>query len=253
MRPIAPYNLTLQDAPMLNYNDKGFTLIELLTVVAILAAVAAIGVQSLIGVDNQTEERLVLTEMQRIASAVSQFKHDTGFWPRTGNFARTAQGGQVSNTVNEERFRSPANFSQLYELPINAAGDAVMPYNPQTGRGWNGPYLSIALEGAVSIGDDCRFDGANAGGSDICFPDNGDVINDILAVADPFTATPNGDYFIWRSPVSSTFLNRGRPYLLFTEAGAELNVEGCFTPCLVSFGPDNIYEGGDGDDIVLNF
>jgi prepilin-type N-terminal cleavage/methylation domain-containing protein len=237
-----------------NHYSQGFTLIELLTVLAILVAIATIGIQNFSGVDNQSGDSLVRTEMLRIAESVKQFKNDTGFWPRTGVFARELQGGLVSDTINENWFRSPANFSQLFVEPVDGALNPIMPWDMENSKGWRGPYLSNSSEGVVDIGDECRFDGTDSAGTGLCDPLGGTILNDIPAIADPYTAEPVGNYLAWQSVSSATILVRGRPYLLFIDDGAaDPVVAGCIVPCLVSFGSNKNYDTGAADDIVLNF
>lgn len=227
--------------------EAGFTLIELLVVVSVLIAVSVIAAPSIIGVVDSAQQNLATTEMRRLADGILRFRQDTGFFPRQGPFALTGDGGQVVADPAEP-LNVPANLVQLIEAPVDGTANPILPWNTDTGRGWNGPYVTTFGEGTVTVGEDFAANGAIANG-----PLSG-TARRITGVADPFDRPPEGAYLEWEEPISGRAVPaRGRPYALFVDPGADANVDGCLAPCLLSFGPNGRYEAGTGDDIVLNF
>lgn len=221
----------------------GFTLIELMVVAAVLVAVAMIGVSAIVDTSEVAEEQLVLQEMREVAEAIVQFRSDTNYYPKQGPFAAATVPSGTGPLA------SPANMIQLFESPEDAVGNDLMPWNPDTGRGWRGPYLSDFGEGTVTVGSNFV--------SSAQTPFAGPAAR-VTAVADPFEAAPSGTYFAWQEPISGRNVERrGAPYMLFLDAAAGTpgtpgNIDGCVRPCLLSLGPNGTYEAGGGDDLVLN-
>ncbi|MEM7173182.1 MAG: hypothetical protein AAF530_23665 [Pseudomonadota bacterium] len=225
----------------------GLTLLELLVVVAILAATATIGVLALDNTGQVTQERLVTHEMRELAKAIQNFRQDTGFYPKTGPFA----AAQVALPGDIGLLNSPANMVQLFREPVDGDDNPIMPWNPDSGRGWRGPYSSDFGEGNVIVGEGF----VDASDTD---PLAGDAIT-VIGVADPFEFASE---FIWARPfeiptaddVDDAPTLRGSPYLLFLENDQATEIERCQAPCLVSLGPDGVYDQGaaDTDDIILN-
>jgi prepilin-type N-terminal cleavage/methylation domain-containing protein len=224
-----------------------FTLLELLFVVLILCIVGAGAVLITDSVQGYVSEELVQCEVRAVRDALLRFKDDTGFMPKCGPFALVLDGGRVPcPDVGRAWFDCPANLCQLFECPRDAAGDPIMPWNADTGRGWRGPYLRRDGEGLVDIGAGLRSDGAGS-------PLRGALLPLVPAVADPFecraVSGPGGSYLRWHAwgdlrPVSG----RGAPYLVF-DLGEPQRTR------LVSLGPNGLYEAVDptrpGDDVVL--
>ena len=219
--------------------DAGFTLLELIIVTAILGTIAG-GAILMVG---QTEEsaqcKIGLVEVCEIREALIQFKKDTGSLPKRGAFALTTEGGSVPvPDEGSEWFHSPANFSQLFKNPLAGTGHPLATWNPDTKRGWRGPYLSTSGEGRVDVGSDLNLDGSGS-------PALGEVIEDVIAIADPFLSHSEGDYFAWSKHSDGSPLNRfGRPYFLFDQDDTQ-------SARLVGLGPNRRYDLGFGDDIVF--
>lgn len=212
---------------------RGFTLLELLVVIVVLAALGG-GVIVSIGNTRESALRQVAQmEMQKIKQALLLYRQDTGNFPALAN---------------------PADFSALY--------DTTQTWEPSTGRGLRGPYLTVSGEGLVDIGDGLAGDGSGS-------PVSGSTLANVRGVADPFvirpaapgsglpcdeTATNSPNYCLldWRTaPGTTTHTRWGRPYLLF-----DLSVPA--RARLVSMGPDGRYDGvnatdcaPNGDDLVL--
>lgn len=232
------------------FGRAGFTLLEIMTVVVLLATVTG-GVLVLFGdVEDDATDQIALSEIQEIRKALWRFKKDTGWLPKQGPFdLETQPGGAVplSNLpgyvpAGQEAawFQTPANFWQLYENPLAGTGHPLEQFNPNTGRGWRGPYLTRTGEGLVDVGDNLQTDGSGN-------PTTGTVLSQVHAVADPFVAQPiNGSYLVWRTEPGDPPLSRwGRPYLLF-------DLDDTSVARLVSMGRNRTYEGGAGDDIVVD-
>ena len=201
----------------------GFTLLELLVVMAIMAIVAGSVIATLGGTGEHATEQVAQAEMAELKKAILQFRRDTGWLPKQGPFSLqglSLQGAAILPSGKDAAwFDSPANFYQLFENPLDPA-HPLAAWNPDTGRGWHGPYLSRGGPMLVTMGQDLEVPG----------------------VADRFAHPPDGGLYAWRT--SQGPLSRwGRPYLLL-----DIDLP---QPYLLSFGPNGRYESGAGDDIVL--
>ncbi len=216
-------------------------------VVSILAATAFVATGAFQGISQQANDGLVRTEMQEIARAIRQFRQDTGYYPKTGPFARVAEGGMVPNSVDSAWFYSPANFSQLFIEPTDGS-TPIMAWDINVGRGWRGPYLKGFSEGFVDIRADINSADSPAGNVS-GDPLSGGDIPDVPGIADPFEhraeSVSSGTLLDWVMTAGGTdpLKTWGRPYLLFDLDSS---------PTLISMGPNGEYNQGGGDDIVLN-
>lgn len=236
-------------APVRAPARAGFTLLELLMVVVILAIVGTGSLLLTRDTHAGIQEDLVAHEARQIREALLQFRRDTGFLPRLGPFALTSdpQPGRVPPPAQGPTwFHSPANFLQLFEEPLDATGAPVMPWDPDVGRGWRGPYLRQDGEGWVVVGSGLLPDGSGD-------PASGPLLPELPALADPFENPPAGPCFVWRLLERGAPLARhGRPYYL-------LRADVPRWARIVSSGPDGRYESqafesdpaSCGDDLVL--
>lgn len=150
--------------------DRGFTLIELLVVCGILAALSYTAWGSYTGILEGAEDDIARAEIQRLADGLRRFKSDTGYYPGQGPFILAAPGTTETvvsstridclpvggvlrawaapdlDTDKDAWFASPANLALLFEAPA-LCGNHPLAYlnrwNPETRRGWHGPYLDI--------------------------------------------------------------------------------------------------------------
>ncbi len=143
---------------------NGFTLIELLVVVSVLAAMAGITSVAMDGYYQEAQEQVSLAEMGEISKAIRRFKHDTGYWPKTGPFSYSSAHTEVPNdqpnglnpvtSYRDNYFNDPANFWWLFEQPRvhiggwNAATDTdddtpLWQWQNEASIGWKGPYLNF--------------------------------------------------------------------------------------------------------------
>ncbi|MEM1159539.1 MAG: prepilin-type N-terminal cleavage/methylation domain-containing protein [Pseudomonadota bacterium] len=259
-------------------SQGGLTLLELLVVLGIIAAVAGIGVQVYTGVNDDAEEALVRSEMRQIVSAIQRFRADTGYFPKQGPFDTTFDGVASTDAGDGDDGtfdQSPANLRQLFEPSFTEFDDAgtrvvrqIMEFDEDSGTGWNGPYVTELDALRVNVGTNLQPSGTG-------FPEQGTFSNGcpldqaacgVRAIGDTFAAQPIGDYFRWVNAGGNVEFdpNLGRPYYYFSADTAVGVVQGCVVPCLVSAGPDGVYEAGDsdgdavddgrgsGDDIVIN-
>jgi prepilin-type N-terminal cleavage/methylation domain-containing protein len=239
----------------------GYTLLELLLVAAILAIVAGAVLLTYEGADETAMLRVARTELTEVRKAILQFRHDTGYLPKTGPFDLVGRGGLIDPTVDAdwpleapgnaaERiawFDSPANFYQLFGLPAAFVSAHNLRFDPNTGHGYRGPYLTRHGEGWVKIGNSLQRNGNGD-------PASGSVIGPMPGVADPFPrAPPSGDLFSWTDTAlaaGATSLELGRPLLYFIATGP---------PCLVCLGPNGEYDSSaagintvsGGDDLAV--
>ncbi len=172
-------------------------------------------------------------------------------------------------------FDSPANFWLLFgrddpcpdtvpstpvldeKSPLCRTGHPLEAWNPNTRRGWRGPYLSRIGEGLVDVGDNLTQAGCGS-------PEAGTVLSQVRGVADPFDARPvnANTYFVWRTLPDDTDATThaddphtkwGRPYLMFDLANNKARIVGLGKNRRFDIG---VEVGGicppDGDDIVLD-
>ncbi|MDR0674123.1 MAG: prepilin-type N-terminal cleavage/methylation domain-containing protein [Zoogloeaceae bacterium] len=142
----------------------GFTLIELLVVCVVLAAIAFIAWGGYAGVEPRARDELAKTQALTLAEALNRFHRDTGYWPGEGPFVPSEDGcgspenGSLTNDpddggppANPSYFKNwqghPANLALLFTKP-NLCKDhplaRLSEWDPDSRRGWNGPYLPLA-------------------------------------------------------------------------------------------------------------
>ncbi|MEM7407951.1 MAG: prepilin-type N-terminal cleavage/methylation domain-containing protein [Pseudomonadota bacterium] len=260
------------------HRQAGFTLLELLVIVAVLIGVATVVSRGLEGTYDNATAQLARAEMREVAEAVRQFREDTGFYPKQGVFDLSSAGGSVdpsgfpgsSAAQRAAWFYSPANLMQLIRQPEASGGTEILPWDPETGRGWRGPYLRY--EGLVDVGDNLQTDGSG----DPVVVDTLQYVH-IPGIGDPFSrepATPDTgtdceevagntncvlDWRAVQDDASAPLTNAetaladfGRPYLYFFDTNVTTNVPACTgVPCLLSTGPNGFYDAGDNDDLVV--
>lgn len=146
--------------------QHGFTLIELLVVVSMLASIATIAVITLDGYEESAQEQLAHAEMKNIASAIYRFKEDTGYFPKEGIFSADKLFGSDSSNA-KDRYMEKSNLGWLFSNPklhdTNGDGDTngsdgdptkVLVWNPNTGRGWHGPYITTESQSKYATAPD---------------------------------------------------------------------------------------------------
>ena len=119
----------------------GFSLLELLVVLSLLVAIAGIGVGVYDGIEEDELNALTRVELQRLASAVSRFHQDTGYWPRQGGICLDASKRSVPCDWNH-------NGIFDWRVLITGTDDSdhkIRPWNTLTQTGWRGPYLGNKL------------------------------------------------------------------------------------------------------------
>lgn len=250
---------------------RGFTLLELLLVVAILAVIGGAALLAFTDVEERVEDQSVRPEMVEIAKALRAFRHDMGDWPRRGLFALAADGGWIDpadddhwpagapagETARAAWLHAPANLYQLLAHgadpwvhavlePVFGAGRIT---DPDTGRGFRGPYLARSGEAWVYVGPNLDIHGDGD-------PATGDASTYLLVagIADPYRRPVHeAPLYRWepvpQAPTENLAL--GQPYFLF--------VGGALGPRLLCLGPNGVYdsasdevnEGGEGDDVVV--
>ena len=277
--------------------NKLFTLVELMVVVLVLSILSSVVIASWDGLISQTSKQLTQIEMNNIRQAIIQFKRDTGHFPGQGPFqsedgdeppsyARArlfindANKGNVTfspiftdfndNTAREQWMLSYANLYQLALQPKDDSGDAVLPYDIDNQRGWNGPYISPSSFNLISIinnsshlsttpdpTDNDHFNQFLTGVNNR--PNsNSDILTQVWGLIDKFNKPQKISNFgeindnlqiydrdeITNANAQDKLLeSRGMPYLLFIDNTTPTNSR------LVSAGENNKY--GDDDDIIV--
>lgn len=260
----------------------GFTLLELLIVVSILAILGGALLTAYQNVDEDAARKVAQHEMLKVKDAILRFKQDTGYLPRQGPFdlappdqcdPLNTNGVVPLPSQGKAWFCSPANFVELHDNPLTGTTHPLRNWNPDTGRGWRGPYLTRGGEGLVDIGDELLADGTGCPTHVVVV-----LLTNVRGVADPFLTGPSvfdippfgippvcrydactnpsqaSCVLDWRTTsADETHIRWGRPYLMF-----DLNNE---KARIVSMGPDGIYAGvnaldpcsppPNADDLVL--
>lgn len=223
-----------------------------MVVVLILSTIAGAVIASFGGVESSARDDLGASELFELRRAVQRFWSDTGHLPRTGPFALTtdpvpgrvstadapwaATGAPTGAAAAAAWLHHPANLWPLYRCPLPAT-DPLATWNPDTRRGWRGPYVSRAGEGEVVVGD--GFDPVTLTWRPVA------LLHRMPAVADPYPAAPlEGAFtqFEWRPWGSATpYVRHGRPYLLILPGPGQDRAE----TRLVGLGPDGVYQSAD--------
>ncbi len=205
--------------------QQGFTLLELLVVVSVLATLAGITAVAMDGYEQDAQEQLVQTEMKRIASAIYRFKEDTGYFPKEGVFP--------DNTNNYD-------LSWLFDSPVSG-GLQVLPWDVNSGRGWNGPYIDVGSQERVSK-TDCDLDLVAAGDTFVGLSDTFER-NIEGAVAECIVVLSEGNF------VPRKFSGKPYEYIKdYTNAVIPECTGGKDCLVLLSYGEDS--SKGSNDDIV---
>lgn len=132
--------------------SHGFTLIELTVVLAVIVTLALILTPAITNFINDARTSRTRNDVQTIASAVTQFYKDTGFFPRW-SVSNNGGAGLAANKV--DLLVSPGNVpaSAQQTLWITGTSDTLTNqlqantpgYTMRTATsqfGWSGPYLS---------------------------------------------------------------------------------------------------------------
>lgn len=231
---------------------SGFTLLELLVVVALIAAIVGAVLMSLENVEEGARNPVAQTELIEISKAIRMYRRDNREYPPQTH---------------------PADFYALLTCPYTATPEKCS-VDPDTGRGWNGPYLQKLGFAYLDIGfhDDGTGKVATTTGADNALaldgtgiPTVGTLKTHVMGKGDTFKHSPAGNFLVWHTcndynnfappddPDCSLALSSwGRPYLLF-------DLEGTY-PRIVSMGPNGVYDGMNAapdtctpknDDLVL--
>jgi prepilin-type N-terminal cleavage/methylation domain-containing protein len=144
-------------------HESGFTLLELLVVVVLLGIFAGGAVVGYDRVQDQARIDATRFEMAEIRKALLQFRRDSGTndFPGQGIYDCDDDPSGDSDTINPDIepnippyvksdqkvawCRHPANFWMLFVDPRGEGWD------PDTHRGWHGPYLQ-RKSGLISYG-----------------------------------------------------------------------------------------------------
>ena len=219
-------------------HSGGFTLLELLVVITLLAILSSVALMSNDGVRDQAEVDATKYEMAELRKALLQFRQDTGAFPGQGVYAcgDLVAGAEAQDAANGAGTwpagapaavvatpapwvawcNSPANLWMLFIDPIPDGSGA---WNPDTKRGWHGPYLTKSGPGYVDVGSE----------------------SNVRGIADGF-ASPA---FLWRvRPTDTETVQAGSPYVLLELAGVDARV--------ASFGPDAADDGVNADKCLPN-
>jgi prepilin-type N-terminal cleavage/methylation domain-containing protein len=227
-------------------SQQGFTLIELLTVITLMTLIVSIAMTSYNGVKDQGRSDITKYELTQIRKALIQFRQDSGThsFPAQGSYDCTDEinGGNDTQANSEFSFpteagstnaekiawcQHPANFWMLFEDPL------AIGWNPDTKRGWNGPYLQ-RKDGFLKLS-------GNTIGLD-------DIANDVWAIANPYVVNQQFTGVQWSfQAAGDVFEQAGAPYVLLVDI---TNTPALYEPRLISAGEDGIFENNSTDDCI---
>jgi len=136
-------------------HETGFTLIELTVVLAVIVTLALILTPSITNFINDSRVARAKTDTQTVASAITQFYKDNGFFPQW-SAANAGGPGLIANKV--DLLVSPGNIPTVASANTWTTGttDTIAnqlindtpAYTMKTSTsafGWNGPYLSSGI------------------------------------------------------------------------------------------------------------
>lgn len=120
------------------YRIQGFTLLELLVVVSLMAVLATVALLANEGVSDQAELDATKVEMAELRKALLQFRRDVGHFPDAAGLI--AEGERLAllsscQSIDNTKINTTAGVS--YDDGCNV-------WNPDTHRGWHGPYVAAA-------------------------------------------------------------------------------------------------------------
>jgi len=215
-------------------SQLGFTLMELLTVITLMALIATVAMTSYEGTQEQGRYDVTKFEMNQIRKALIQFRQDSGSndFPMQGSYdcVDSSDDSKINPNIDPQLpteagttdadkiawCQHPANFWMLFENPL-ATG-----WNPDTKRGWNGPYLQ-RKDGYLTL------DSNTASLTDIANP--------VWAIADPYTAEQTDSGVEWSLTVDGDLLNKAAlPYLFLVDLSND------YQPRIVSASEDGQFE-----------
>jgi prepilin-type N-terminal cleavage/methylation domain-containing protein len=260
---------------------RGFTLIELLVVCSILAALAYTAWGAYIGVEEDSEDIVARSEMLRLVNAIARFHADTGYYPGQGPFAlsssaiseadcSTADGvlrswaDPANDADRDDWFASPANLALLLEAPTLCSKNRqahLARWNPETGRGWHGPYFDRGVRQWVDHGANLNSGGSPLSGSkivDVPAYGNGPrfraaASGDASCTTQASASSGDGCMFGWRTLPRATngyeaqqheLAAHARPFLVFGTSDGD-------HPRVVYLGTDGRYGGTNAADPCL--
>jgi len=112
---------------------QGFSLLELLVVVTLLAVLASVALLANDGVNDQAELDATRYEMAELRKALLQFRRNVGHFPDAAGLI--AADNRLALLINCQ--------ATVAGVSYDAGCDA---WNPDTHRGWHGPYVSSGFD-----------------------------------------------------------------------------------------------------------
>jgi type II secretory pathway pseudopilin PulG len=218
----------------MHVKTRGFTLVEIVTVLSVVMVLALAVSVVFPGAKEGAARSVALHEMQQIREAVLQFRRDTGYFPKQGPFAPWYRGGHVPfDSRGKDWLEHPANLVQLFENPLAGTQHPLAAWNPDTGRGWRGPYLNNRVDVLVESARPSSRTRVSAHGRSLLR---------VPAVVDSFS--PQHRKAGSGPDARSGSIDGGdHPYLL-------LDLDQAAAARVVCTGPNGRYDRG-GDDLVL--
>ncbi|NQY86304.1 MAG: prepilin-type N-terminal cleavage/methylation domain-containing protein [Colwellia sp.] len=230
-------------------SQNGFTLMELLTVITLMAITATVAITSYDGVQDQSRYDVAKFEMTQIRKALIQFRQDSGTnsFPAQGSYDCTddVNGGSITQPNSEFNFPAEAgithtqkiawcehqaNLWMLFTNPFDTTANPQKQWNPDTKRGWNGPYLQ-RKDGYLTLSDNTI--------------NLVDIPDAIWAIADPYVVNQQNTGVQWSIQTTSDVLNKaGTPYVLLVDI---TNTPSLYQPRLISAGEDGKFELNNND------
>lgn len=219
-----------------------------------MTLIVSIAMTSYDGVKDQGRSDITKYELTQIRTALIQFRQDSGTksFPAQGSYDCTDEvNGGVVTEVNSLFFfptdvtgtnaeliawcEHPANLWMLFQDPFGRAD--IDQWNPDTKRGWNGPYLQ-RKEGYLTLNSN------TINLNDSALP--------LWAITDPYVVNQLSTGVQWSIQTTSDVLEQaGAPYLLLVDI---TNSPTVFEPRIISASDDGFFEpyNDSGINVVDN-
>tara|TARA_B110000003_G_C16388721_1_gene433483 strand:+ start:26 stop:709 length:684 start_codon:yes stop_codon:yes gene_type:complete len=126
---------------------RAFTLLELLVTIALLAIIGGLVISQINLDEDGISSNINAYSMGQVRDALLAFRRDMGYFPAQGPLDANYQKLRWLNGIGVKQkkrqwMRHDHNFWQLFLEPEDKTDAEKWSYNPQTGIGWNGPYLN---------------------------------------------------------------------------------------------------------------
>ena len=218
-KPVSP--------PSPRHRHSGFTLVELLVVIAIIATLAGLITASVSVARRSATKKQAKMLIQELSAGLGNYLADWGDYP-------------------------PSNMERYYEQDyavvldgVNTGVESLVAHLARQGKG--GPYYEFKDEYVDNLDGDTLNDDALFEALDWVFGDR--QLRELVDPwGNPYVYFHNSSYD--DGPVTITALDKKRITVAPVRSEKTQMFQGLTTFQLMSLGPNGVFDGGDGDDVV---